>query len=225
MPRCHAVYLHGFASSPASGKAQFLAGRLAQHGMLLHRPDLNGPDFSTLTTTRMIDQVVKHIKLLPQAPVVLIGSSLGAFVALHLADRLMASESVAHPIAKLVFLAPALDFGRAGVQELGEKGLEQWRRNGWVEMMHYALGEPRRIHYEFYSDAGRYDSESSRVQLPILVIQGRYDDVVNPMVVKEFVATRPHVNLVMVDDDHQLGKSFDRIWTEIASFLDLDDTP
>ena len=61
--------------------------------------------------------------------------------------------------------------------------------------------------------------------MPILVIQGRYDDVVNPMVVKEFVATRPHVNLVMVDDDHQLGKSFDRMWEEIASFLDLDDNP
>ena len=109
--------------------------------------------------------------------------------------------------------------------ELGEKGLEQWRRNGWVEMMHYALGEPRKIHYEFYSDAGRYDSESSCVQVPTLVIQGRHDVVVNPMVVKEFVSTRPHANLVMVDDDHQLGKSFDRMWAEIASFLDLDGTP
>ena len=225
MPQCHVVYLHGFASSPASGKAQFLAGHLAQHGMLLHCPDLNRPDFSTLTTTRMIDQVVDYIELLPQAPVVLIGSSLGAFVALHLADRLMASESIVRPITKLVFLAPALDFGRAGVQELGEKGLEQWRRNGWVEMMHYALGEPRKIHYEFYSDAGRYDSESSCVQVPTLVIQGRHDVVVNPMVVKEFVSTRPHANLVMVDDDHQLGKSFDRMWAEIASFLDLDGTP
>ena len=225
MKQCHLVYLHGFASSPSSGKAQFLAGQLAQHGLSLHCPDLNRPDFSTLTTTRMIDQVLNHISLLPKAPVVLIGSSLGAFIALHLTDRLMTSGSVAHPIAKLVFLAPALDFGRAGVREIGEKGLEQWRQDGWVEMMHYALGEPRRIHYEFYSDAGRYDSESCRVALPTLVIQGRHDDVVNPMLVKEFVSTRPNVNLVMVDDDHQLANSFDRIWREIVSFLDLNDTP
>ena len=61
--------------------------------------------------------------------------------------------------------------------------------------------------------------------MPTLVIQGRHDVVVNPMVVKKFVSTRHHVYLVMVDDDHQLGKSFDRMWEEIASFLDLDDNP
>ena len=41
----HIIYLHGFASSPMSTKAQFLAGRLAARGLTLQCPDLNQPDF------------------------------------------------------------------------------------------------------------------------------------------------------------------------------------
>ena len=50
----HLLYLHGFVSSPQSGKAAFLADRLAAHGLALTCPDLNLPDFSTLTVSRMI---------------------------------------------------------------------------------------------------------------------------------------------------------------------------
>ncbi|MGI8672953.1 MAG: YqiA/YcfP family alpha/beta fold hydrolase, partial [Luteitalea sp.] len=43
------IYLHGFASSARSTKAQFFAERFAQVGVPLITPDLNAPDFSTLT--------------------------------------------------------------------------------------------------------------------------------------------------------------------------------
>ena len=51
------LYLHGFVSSPQSTKATFLADKLAAHQLALNCPDLNLPDFSTLTVTRMIRQV------------------------------------------------------------------------------------------------------------------------------------------------------------------------
>ena len=216
----HLLYLHGFASSPRSSKARYLAGRLAEHGVALDCPDLNEPDFATLTTTRMLQQVAARLRRLPAAPVVLIGSSLGAFAALHFAER-AAQEVPAHPVEKLVLLAPAFDFGRAGMPSLGAAGLARWRRDGWLEMQHHAYGEPRRVHYALYDDAGRYDSFAVRTTVPALVCHGRRDEVVDPAMVRRFAAGRPHVRLVMLDDDHQLGGSLERLWTETAAFLGL----
>ena len=84
----HFLYLHGFVSSPESTKATFLADRLGGHHLVLSCPDLNLPDFSTLTVTRMIRQVEGELAERKPGPTVLFGSSLGAFVALHLAERL-----------------------------------------------------------------------------------------------------------------------------------------
>jgi hypothetical protein len=48
------LYLHGFASSPRSSKATFFAAKLAARGISVTVPDLNQPDFSTLTVSRML---------------------------------------------------------------------------------------------------------------------------------------------------------------------------
>lgn len=215
-------YLHGLASSPDSSKARFLADRLAAHGRHLHVPDLNEPDFSTLTTTRMITQVAAQLR--PEESTVVIGSSLGAFVALHLAEQLHRAEEPS-PIDRLVLLAPAFDFGAAGMGKLGPEGLARWREDGWLEMPHYAYGGTRRVHYELYADGGRYDSFRVRTTVPMLVIQGRHDTVVDPRMVERFAAARSHVQLVMVDDDHQLGRSLDQLWDETERFLGLGSGP
>ena len=218
-PAPHVVYLHGFASSPASSKAVFLGGRLAGHGIPLRCPDLNQPDFSTLTASRMIGQAESAIAALPPGPVVLIGSSLGAFVALHVAER--AAGPAGRPIDRLVLLAPALDFGRRPVGDLGAAGMARWRETGWWELTHYASGEPSRVHYALFRDAQRYDSFAARRAIPTLVLQGRRDDVVDPGMVARYAGARPHVTLVMLDDDHQLAASLDRVWRESARFLHL----
>lgn len=214
----HVVYLHGFASSPASSKAAFLGRRLAARGVAFHCPDLNRPDFSTLTATRMIARTASLVATLPEGPVVLFGSSLGAFAALQVAEQ---AAETKRPIARLVLLAPALDFGRRPVGDLGEAGMARWRETGWWELTHHASGEPARVHYELFRDARRYDAFAARHPVPTLVLQGRRDDVVDPDVVARYAAARPHVTLVMLDDDHQLGGSLERVWSEAARFLGL----
>ena len=214
----HVLYLHGFASSPASSKAALFRERLAAHGLALHCPDLNRPDFSTLTTTRMIAQVASTLAGLPPGPVVLIGSSLGAFVALHVAERAPGGR---HPVERLVLLAPALDFGQRPVGELGAEGMARWRDDGWWEMTHHASGERCRVHYELFRDAARYDSFAVRRTPPTLVLQGRRDDVVDPGMVTRFAAARPHVTLVLLDEDHRLTAEPEALWSNTARFLGL----
>jgi pimeloyl-ACP methyl ester carboxylesterase len=220
----HLFYLHGLASSPDSSKARFLSSKLAAHGLTLQCPDLNEPDFSTLTTTRMIGQVTAELRRVGATPTVVIGSSLGAFVALHLAEKLV-DENPRCPIERLILLAPALDFGVAGMGTLGADGLARWEAEGWLDMPHYAYGETRRVAYELYADGGRYDSFSARATVPTLIVQGRHDTVVDPVMVERFAAARPHVRLVMVADDHQLKNSLDRIWSETKTVLGLGSCP
>ena len=211
----HVIYLHGFASSPASSKAMFLKNRLLAHGVTFNCPDLNQPDFATMTVSRMVKEVQAIIDLLPEGPVVLCGSSLGAFVALH------ASDCVSRRIDQLILLAPAFDFGRRPVGDLGEEGMARWKDEGWWTFTHYATAQSQRVHYELFRDATEYDSFGIRSIVPTLIIQGRYDTVVDPKMVERFSATRPHVDLVMVDDDHQLGASLERIWDQTVRCLSI----
>lgn len=213
------VYLHGFASSPTSSKALFLEHRLTAHGVAFSCPDLNDPDFATLTTSRMVAQVTEHIETLPDDVVVLLGSSLGAFVALHVTEQ--APTELSHAIERLVLLAPALDFGRRAIGELGADGMARWEATGWWTLTHYASNEVCRVHYELFRDALSYDSFETASTVPTLILQGSRDEVVDPQMVARFALARPHVDLVMLDDDHQLGISHELIWTEVARFLQL----
>ena len=85
-PVRHLIYLHGFASSPESSKARRFGRELAARGVGFACPDLNAPSFERLTVTRMLEATAGLIAA-AEAPTALVGSSLGAFVALHAADR------------------------------------------------------------------------------------------------------------------------------------------
>ena len=108
-PVGHVIYLHGFASSPGSSKAARFAAELGRHGVGMSAPDFNQPAFETLTVTRMLQQTADAVVAAEGDPVALIGSSLGAFVALHAAAR---DGTV---LDRLILLAPALAGGNRRV--------------------------------------------------------------------------------------------------------------
>jgi uncharacterized protein len=217
-----ALYLHGFASSAQSSKAAFFRTRLSKHGVEVLTPDFNAPDFSTLTVTRMLDQVGDVLGSLPaDEEIALIGSSLGGFVAVHSAVR--------YPdrVARIVLLAPALDFGGNRMRKLGDHGIEEWRRTNRLEVFHYGFGRVMPVHFELYTDAARYDAFNADVAMPVLAFQGEHDDAVDPATVRRWCAPRANVRLRMLNDDHQLLSSLEEIWRETAGFFALgaDATP
>jgi pimeloyl-ACP methyl ester carboxylesterase len=219
MSRRGLVYLHGFASSPRSSKARFFEGRSAAAGFAFECPDLNQPDFTTLSVSRMIDDVDRAIGRCGEGPVALIGSSLGAFVALHAAAREAAARGPASRVDRLVFLAPALDLVRSLEEDFGPARMAAWQESGGLEIFHYGDNAMRTLGWDFMPDARRYDSDGVAVDLPMLIYQGRRDDVVKPEGVERWTATRPSVTLRLVDDGHQLLDHLEVMWADVARFL------
>lgn len=215
MRRPHVFYLHGFASSARSKKAAYFGERFRAHGIALSCPDFNQPEFASLTLTRMLDQVGSEIAALDAAPVVLLGSSLGAVVALHMAARLP------ERIDRLVLLAPALMFGRDGYAFLGAERVADWRARGVLDVFHFAYGDTRPLNYAFYEDSLRYDAFTADVSQPTLILQGLRDESVDHRMVEQYAATRSQVRLRLLDDDHQLMESLPGMWNEIEQFLEL----
>jgi len=202
------LYLHGFASSPQSSKAQELARRFAAAGWPFEVPDLNGEDFRQLTLSAQLRRVEEAAR---GEPVHLIGSSLGGYLAALYAAR-------HEEVRKLILLAPAFAFARLYEEALGREAAERWRREGVLRVMHYGKGEETELGWQFLEDARRYEAEPAILQ-PCLIFHGVRDDVVPVQVSRQFARTRTNCRLYEADSDHELRDQVDAIWEAARAFL------
>jgi uncharacterized protein len=146
------IYLHGFASSPQSAKAQDISHRFVQISTQITIPDLNAGGFSELTITRQIQQVAA-LFLDDSVPVTLIGSSLGGLTAAHIAQQYS-------QVQRLVLLAPAFDFLSHWLPKLGEEAIQLWQQQGCYLVYHYGEGKSLPLIYNFVADAAQYQEYS-----------------------------------------------------------------
>jgi pimeloyl-ACP methyl ester carboxylesterase len=211
------LYLHGFASSSGSAKAGYFRGRLRARGVSFRCPDLNEPDFRSLTLTRMLNQVAREVSDSGEASVTLMGSSLGGALAVLAAERLGAR------VENLILLAPAVMFAKPGHHLLPPERIDEWRRRGELPFYHYGYKEERPLDVEFYEDSQRYDPFNAAFAQPALVFQGLRDQSVDHRTVEHFARDRRNVTLSLLDDDHQLMASLPRIWSDVEAFLGLVD--
>jgi pimeloyl-ACP methyl ester carboxylesterase len=215
------VYLHGFASSARSSKAVWFADRARDAGVGFVCPDLNLPDFGALTISRMLDDVERILGDLPDGPVALVGSSLGAIVALF-AVHANPARATTGRIDRLVLLAPALNLVEGLEALFGPERLEEWRRTDSYEVFHFGDQRMRSLRFAFMEDVRRFDVDALDVSLPILVYQGRRDQLVDVPTVERWAAARPNVDLHLLDDDHQLLSSLPAMWAGMRRFLSLE---
>jgi pimeloyl-ACP methyl ester carboxylesterase len=212
----HVFYLHGFASSPKSTKVGYFSDRLREHGIDVRCPDFNQPDFSTLTLTRMLDQLGGELAAL-DGPATLMGSSLGGTLAILAADRMAAR------VDRLVLMAPAVMFAKPGHHLLGPERIEEWRRRGSLPFFHYADNAERELNFAFYEDSLQHDAFSATIRQPTLIFQGLRDASVDHRTVEAFARAHATVTLSLLDDDHQLIASLPRMWNDVRAFLGLDE--
>ena len=215
-PSLNVFYLHGFASSPKSTKVGYFTERFREHNVAVRCPDFNQPDFSTMTLTRMLEQLGAELAHAGAAPATLIGSSLGGTLAI------LSAAKFAARVERLVLMAPAVMFAKPGHHLLPPERVEEWRRRGSLPFFHYADNRELDLNFAFYEDSLRYDAFTAVFQQPTLIFQGFRDQSVDHRTVEAFARTRANVTLSLLDDDHQLIASLPRMWTDIRHFLGLD---
>ena len=212
--RPRVFYLHGFASSAQSTKAAYFAERLRDCDIVLECPDFNGPDFATLTMTRMLDELGAALSHVDES-VALIGSSLGGTLAI------LAAVRFAPKVDRVILLAPAVMFAKPGHHLLPPERIDEWQSRGALSFFHYAYGEERLLNYSFYEDSLHHDAFNAPFTQPTLIFQGLRDASVDFRTVEAFAHQRPNVTLSLVDDDHQLIASLPRIWESVVDFMGL----
>ena len=203
------VYLHGFASSPQSSKARFFAERFGALGVPFTAPELDEGNFERLTITSQLHVVEKAVG---EGPVVLMGSSLGGYLA-----ALFAARSVER-VEKMVLLAPAFQFPSRWRARYSAEELERWRVKGAIPFFHYGFKEERGLGYRIVQDALQYEDEPAFPQ-PALVLHGRRDEVVPVALSKAFAEGHPNVKLKVVESGHELTDELEQLWVETAAFL------
>lgn len=202
------LYLHGFASGPASTKAQVFRARLGELGVGLEIPDL-APDFTHMTITSQLAIVAPF---LAREPVVLMGSSLGGYLA-----ALVAAQQPER-VRGLVLLAPAFGFADRWEHRIGTEAYARWRRDGTMTVLHYGLDRELPLCIDLLDDARRYPAEPDP-PCPTLVLAGRRDEAVPLAAVEHFTAARTGRDLVVYDAGHELTDVLEPMWERTRAFL------
>ena len=208
------LYLHGFASGARSYKGVAIAEHYAQRGVAIERLDLRIPSFERLRLRQMIASVRAAIGG-DSDRAVLFGSSLGGLTACRVAEE--------DPrVCALVLLAPAFRIMERWRARLGEKGWNEWQTMGWLDTLDYVSKTMSRVDFGFAEEAAALDERNGGfpdVRVPTLIIHGVNDPVVDVAVSRTFAAGKRHVQLIEVDDGHELAASLDRIKSEADRFL------
>jgi len=207
------LYLHGFASSPESVKARAFAAWAASHEVPMDGLDLRVPTFEALSF-RAITETVTRAMGGPEARVALVGSSLGGLAA----ARVAAADA---RVCAIFLMAPAFDLAARWRERLGE-GFETWRRSGWLEVDDWATGNKRRVHHAFVEELAEIDAASGRfpdVRVPVRIVHGVRDDIVDVELSRTWARGKRHVQLVEVDDGHELTSSIPRVLAEASAFF------
>jgi hypothetical protein len=208
------LYLHGFASGPTSFKGREFVGWSRARGVTMHALDLRVPSMEELRFSAMKTRVREAIDASggAHARAVLVGSSLGGLCALRVAEE--------DPRVCAVFaMAPAFRLAARWRARLGEPAFERWKTDGFVEVDDHMTGGRSRVGYSFYDELDRIDSGFPDVRVPVCIVQGVRDDVVDPENARIFARGKPHVRLVEVDDGHELVDSMPEILREAAGFF------
>ncbi len=212
------VYLHGLGSWPGSPKATLMEQHFAAKGQRIFIPVLAVPNLACLSTEAALNRVADTIDEASQgAVVVVIGSSLGGFLALHALRRL--PEPVAKKIVGLTLLAPVIYPFHLEDPIISPAAVEAWRRAGVLSVEEGESGAMVPVHYQFLCELRDCAETQPRVGVPTLVVHGTRDERVPYRHSIEFVRQTPCARLVSLDDDHQMMSEPQRLIEVVAEFV------
>ncbi len=182
-------------------------------------PNFNVPSFSHLTLSSMVDHLRKEINNIDKnRPIYLIGSSLGAAVALIF---LREYDGVKHNIKKLILISPSFDFVQNRILEFGFEGIEKWKQQGWLEFYHNSYHKKVKLHYNIIEDIKQYNLFDYKPTIPSIIIHGIMDKIVPYQQSLLFVNQQENINLILLHGGHRLLKLKDQIWSIVFQFFEI----
>jgi pimeloyl-ACP methyl ester carboxylesterase len=213
------VWLPGFKSDMASTKATYLDQWAAESGRALLRFDYSGHGsssgtFEAGTISVWLEDALTLITQLTRGPQILIGSSMGGWLAL-LCARALASRNETQRLAGLVLIAPAVDFTEKLIwdrlppdirQEITTKGI-------WLRPSPYSA-EPYAITRNLIEEGRRHLllDGTIRTHCPVHILQGMQDEDVpwrHALTLVEHLAGDPVTLTLVKDGDHRLSRDTD----------------
>jgi pimeloyl-ACP methyl ester carboxylesterase len=214
------VWLSGFMSDMASTKAAAVADWAATHGLSSTRFDYSGHGqsggaFTDGTIGRWLEETHAIFTRVTSGPQIIIGSSMGGYIALLLLRKLLREDpSEAHRIKALVLIAPAWDM----TEELMWKRFPLEARRKIIETGRYeqpsAYGAPYPITRELIEDGRQYllAREPFDPGCPVVILQGLLDPDVPAAHTRELAnfLTGGKVKLLEIADaEHRLSRPQD----------------
>ena len=213
------VWLCGLNSDMASTKARALDDHCARRGQALLRFDYSGHGasggrFEEGTLSRWLEESLAAIRGQTSGRQILVGSSMGGYLALLVARALAACAETAR-LAGMVLIAPAVDFTEAllwaRASEAERRGLEE--AGGWELPSAYA-DEPYRISRALIVDGRRHllFGATVRSHCPARILQGMRDQDVPyraALTLVERMASDPVTLTLIKDGDHRLSRPQD----------------
>lgn len=203
MSKPHLLYLHGFASTPASAKAAMLRARLVDRYASFGVPQLDGGDFFAMTMAGIATRSVAAARDLPDdgAPLVVVGSSLGGYTA-----ALLAAERALPRLAALVLIAPAFDFPERWRARLGETELAAWRVEGQRLFFHHGAERELPLGVGFLDSCLGLPGIPADPGVPVAIIHGRHDETVDWRCSRTYADAHAGVELHVLRGDHRLAE-------------------
>jgi pimeloyl-ACP methyl ester carboxylesterase len=224
------VWLGGFKSDMQGTKAVALDDWAREHGRACVRFDYSGHgessgDFKDGTIGRWLEESIAVYRQFCRGPQVLVGSSMGGWIALLLAARFRELKGTA-PLVGMVLIAPAVDFTEALMwKQFSDDIKREIEVNGfWTRPSDYDEGGYP-ITKGLIEDGRKHLMLGGLIEpgCPVHVLQGVQDPDVPWRHALELMArfARDDVVLTLIKDgDHRLSRPEDieRLLTAVAEF-------
>jgi pimeloyl-ACP methyl ester carboxylesterase len=213
------VWLSGFKSDMASTKAQVLDDYCMKSGRALLRFDYSGHgesggSFEAGAVTRWLEESLAVIRAATNGPQILVGSSMGGYLALLVA-RALGQTGEAARLAGMALIAPAVDFTEALIWANAPVSARRaiMEQGAWARQSPYSP-KPYPITKALIEDGRRHLllGGAIRTHCPVRILQGMRDEDVpyrHVMTLIEHIAGDPVTLTLVKDGDHRLSRPED----------------
>lgn len=210
------LWLSGYYSVMNSTKANAIAEWANHRSAEMIRFDYSGlgessGEFATANLSQWLEEALMIYQHIQHRPTIIIGSSMGAWLALRLTETLQTAHQVL-PKA-LLLLAPAIDFTHELLlKKLPQTLLDQLEQQGVTAIPSQYDEEPLKFYRPFIEDANHHRllNRPSDILTPITMIHGEQDQDIPLILAIKSAAHFKNTQLITVNDgEHRLSRQQD----------------